>query len=159
MDNATESYIRHFTTECILPHRTYTVIGQKTFLAPAKDRRETKDSCVYTGEYLGEKRNNKYIPSIFLLDRIQKHTTQWIRINQKAEWLVICGRDVWGTSITHTGCSLAHDMRVLVCNMFDEVLGVGRVVEPDRSIRRVCIKMQFDIGDFLRRERHKRRRA
>lgn len=108
----------------------------------------------YIGLYVGEDTPNGFRPSVIFLDILNDLTTKKAVIDSKAEWLFLCGRDIFGASVI----SLP-ELRgfVLINNEAGEVLGLGNVVAAPTS-KGVCINNIFDKGDFLRRERKKSKR-
>lgn len=105
---------------------------------------------VYAGEYLGKSGVNKFIPSLHLLNLLNKNTDKKALLNDKGEWLFICGRDVLKESVIQIG-DVKKDELVLVVNKYDECIGAG-VFKNDKKC---FIKNYFDLGDFLRRERRR----
>lgn len=105
---------------------------------------------VYAGEYLGKSGANKFIPSLYLLNLLCKNTEKKILVNDRGEWLFVCGRDILKESVIQTG-DVKKDELVLVVNKYNECIGVG-VFKDDKKC---FIKNYFDLGDFLRRERRK----
>ena len=92
----------------------------------------------------------KFIPSPAFPDLLSEKTQKKVSINSKAEWLFLCGRDVFETSVMKNNsglsCSeLKSGNLVLVQNEKDENLGVGRVGEK-------MIKNLLDKGSYLRDE-------
>lgn len=120
-------------------------LGKKYFYTELK---APKKGLVSTGIFLGEE-SSGFIPSLALLEILAKGTNKKVFISEKAEWLFLCGRDVFEDSVT---CK--HDIKqgelVLVQNQEDENLGYGRV---EISGKRIIIRNLLDRGDFLRRER------
>lgn len=86
-------------------------------------------------------------PSLYLLEILSKKSTNKILINDKAEWLFLCGRDVFQESITSDNSKT--DL-LLVQNQRNENLGLGKKTWKGKKL---IIKNIMDRGDFLRRER------
>ena len=80
--------------------------------------------------------------SLYLLEKISKETQNKVYINDKAEWLFLCGRDVFTKNIVEDNSS--GDL-FLVQNCRDENLGLG-------TKKGKLVKNIMDRGDFLRRE-------
>lgn len=103
------------------------------------------------GVPLGEVSAKGFQPSLALLD-LCKSSPNHIVIADEAEWLFTCGRDVFLDNIVSKG-ELKDSF--LVLNARGDVLGLGRF---DGSGKKRIVKNLFDRGDFLRREKQKRRR-
>jgi ribosome biogenesis protein Nip4 len=86
-------------------------------------------------------------PSLFLLESVSKKTKNKIFINDQAEWLFLCGRDVFMQSIEKNNSS---NQVFLVQNFKDENLGLGF---KTKFKGKPIIKNLMDRGDFLRREK------
>jgi ribosome biogenesis protein Nip4 len=98
------------------------------------------------GMLLGRE-DDDFKPSLFLLETLSKKSKNKIFINDKAEWLFLCGRDVFLESIERDDST---DDVFLVQNELDENLGYGKKV---RIRGKEIVKNMLDRGDFLRRER------
>ena len=101
------------------------------------------------GVFLGEE-SKEFKPSLALLELIAKKSDRKIFIDDKAEWLFLCGRDLFGKSIKKANVS---EGLLLVQNLRDENLGLGKVVNNLKIKDKVVVKNVIDRGDFLRRER------
>ncbi len=97
------------------------------------------------GLFLGEK-NKEFRPTPALLDMISKRSDRKVFISKKAEWLFLCGRDVFEESIMRKN---AFEGLVLVQNELDENLGYGVLVTKGKKM---LLKNLLDRGDYLRRE-------
>ncbi|HIH42988.1 TPA: hypothetical protein HA246_05065 [Candidatus Woesearchaeota archaeon] len=95
--------------------------------------------------------SKQFIPSPAFPDLLSEKTQKKVNINSKAEWLFLCGRDVFETSMMKNNSGLSSSELkpgnlVLVQNEKDENLGVGRVGEK-------MVKNLLDKGSYLRDER------
>ena len=99
------------------------------------------------GVPLGEDTKKGFRPSLYLLERLSLDASQKIFVNDKAEWLFLCGRDVLEKSIIKDN---SKNEICLVQNEKDENLGLGKKIVRGKS---VTIKNIIDRGDFLRREK------
>ena len=116
-----------------------------------KDAKLPSRNQVYNGKCLGHHKRSGTVPSIDFLQHIGKQSKHKITVNSKGEWLVICGRDVFGKSIVkHTNPAI-NDIAVIL-NEKNECLGYGKVIAPLEE-KKVVVELLFDIGDLLRRER------
>lgn len=130
------------TVDAQLVGRSYFIVKEKQLLSKRP---------LYTGECIAHVRGPVLIPSIDFLQQIAKESRKHIVLNEKAEWLFICGRDVFAKGITtHNKPEIGG--RVVILNQHKECLGYGDVIAPLDG-KKVVIKRLFDIGDLLRRER------
>jgi ribosome biogenesis protein Nip4 len=133
-------------TDAQIVSRSYFIVKDKQFLG--------KNSA-YSGECIAHIRGPVLIPSIDFLQQIGKEARRHVIINPKAEWLFICGRDIFAKGITAHNNPVVGD-RVVILNQHKECLGYGDMTMPLTDTR-VVIKRLFDIGDLLRRERKSRK--
>ncbi len=123
-------------------NRSYFIVKDKNFLGK---------NPAYSGECIAHIRGPVLIPSTSFLQQIGKEARGHVIINPKAEWLFICGRDIFAKGITAHNNPEVGD-RVVILNQHKECLGYGDMTAPLTDTR-VVIKRLFDIGDLLRRER------
>jgi ribosome biogenesis protein Nip4 len=97
---------------------------------------------VSKGLTLGVQKKN-FKPSLYLLEKLSKISDNKLFINDKAEWLFLCGRDVFLDNIVEDNSS---NKLFLVQNCRDENLGLG--MKKGKLILNI-----IDRGDFLRREK------
>lgn len=88
--------------------------------------------------------NEKQRPSPDTLHLLSKTKAKKVWVNKKGEWMFICKRTVLKESMTKTDAQKGD--RVLVMNQHNECLGFGIFTGK-------LIRNEYDIGDFLRRER------
>jgi len=81
-----------------------------------------------------------------LIDVISEISQKKVFISQKAEWLFLCGRDVFEDSITK---KYSDEKIVLVQNEKDENLGYGVFIKKGKE---KILKNLLDKGFYLRRE-------
>lgn len=125
-------------------------IGRSYFIV-----KENIPGAVYNGECIAHIRGPVLIPSITFLQKIGKEARKHVILKEKAEWLYICGRDVFAKGIASHNNPEVGD-RVVILNEQKECIGYGDMVEPFDT-KRTVIKRLFDIGDLLRRERKSRK--
>jgi 60S ribosome subunit biogenesis protein NIP7 len=101
------------------------------------------------GIFLGEVVRKEFKPSLALLDLIAKSSDRKVFVDEKAEWLFLCGKDIFKSSVIKRNAKAG---LVLVQNKNDENLGYGKLVRRGD----VFVKNILDRGDFLRRERRKK---
>jgi ribosome biogenesis protein Nip4 len=124
------------------------------FLLTDTLRKLTPRRFFYVGAYLGKTVKGKFFPSLELLRMIAEKKANKVVVDKKAEWLFICGRDVFRRGIIEVVGSSEKGDYVLVLNRRGECLGYGRAMHDLRQGKeRIAIKNVIDIGDFLRRER------
>ncbi len=116
----------------------------------------------YAGVYLGKAKGRIFFPSFPLLAMIGERGANKIVVDDKTEWLFVCGRDVFRGGIVSVRGSGRKGTQTIVMNKRGECLGFGRVLcnlgaEKDRF--KVAVKNISDIGDFLRREKRRRHRS
>ena len=114
-----------------------------------------KRNFIYAGLYLGKIKKGKIFPSLYLLSILSKIKSNKVIVDDKASWLVICGRDVFGERILKVEGSIKKGNLVLVLNTYGECLGYGKIIRDlDKKPKQneVFIENLLDIGDFLRRE-------
>jgi ribosome biogenesis protein Nip4 len=111
-------------------------------------------SFFYVGRYLGEVKNGKFFPSFNLLAILAESQAHKVVVNEKASWLFICGRDIFGEGIVSVQGSRRKGALTLILNEFGECLGFGKIVSDlGAKDTAVVVENIADIGDFLRRER------
>ena len=99
------------------------------------------------GTFLGEEKKG-FNPSPALIELLSKFPdTQGkkVFVNNKAEWMFLCGRNVLGDSIVKNPSNLSSGL-VFVQNARDENLGYGLFKKEDTLI----IKHILDKGKYLR---------
>ncbi|MFH1063837.1 MAG: hypothetical protein V1729_02030 [Candidatus Woesearchaeota archaeon] len=103
----------------------------------------------HVGIFLGEDKGNKFVPSLPLLDLLGQATHKWIMVDDNAEWLFICGRDVFSKSVVKANVNKG---LVLVVSKKQEVLGYGKIEGKLEEGDKIFLKNFLDKGDFLRRD-------
>lgn len=160
-------FVKKFTKKDLIEKDSEVIKVQRRFYLAEKSLIETRDKiksvterdCVAMGEFLGELKYKEFKPSIALLEKLSKISEKKVFVDEKAEWLFLCGRDLFSKSIEKS--NLKPKKRkglVLVQNSFDENLGFGRMVAPltKENQNRVVVRNLLDRGDFLRRESRRR---
>jgi ribosome biogenesis protein Nip4 len=128
----------------------------RLFLLNRNLKRLVSERFFYVGTYLGKVKGGMFFPSFHLLSMIAEHKANKTLVDEKTEWLFICGRDVFKQGIVKVMGSRRKGDYTLVLNKHGECLGFGKIVcnidqETDRHA--IAVKSISDIGDFLRRER------
>lgn len=96
---------------------------------------------------LGYVKKGKFKPSLYLLEKLSSMTKNKVFITEKAQWLFLCGRDVFMKNVTKDN---SNNNIFLVQNKYDENLGFAL---KGMSGKDTIIKNLQDRGDFLRREK------
>ncbi|MBW2964275.1 hypothetical protein KY363_02340 [Candidatus Woesearchaeota archaeon] len=110
--------------------------------------------AVSAGLFLGTEKSKKFTPSLALLDLLGKASHRWVAVDDKAEWLFLCGRDVFASSVLKANVTSGV---VLVANSRGEILGYGKITGTPGKKDSVFVKNLLDRGDFLRREMSRRK--
>ncbi len=148
-------FVKRFT-DCMIPDvhqsgkRFYQADADLLKLIKISSRNINRDP-EHAGLLLGEMKGKNFKPAFPLLDILNTMTDCKAVIDDKAEWLFLCGRDVFAKSVVS---STVDSGLVLVTNRKDEVLGYGSFQKKDN----IAIKNILDRGDFLRREMSRNRR-
>jgi ribosome biogenesis protein Nip4 len=112
------------------------------------------------GLAIGELKKH-FIPSIAGADLFArygektKHNKYYITVGEKAENLVLYGRDIMGESIVAASDTLDENELVIVLNTGFEAIAIGRTRFAGRSLfqkGRVTISTIADAGNYLREE-------
>src|SRR3990170_6783084 len=128
--------------------------GGRYFLLNKNLNANASRSFFYAGRYLGKMKDGKFFPSFNLLAILSESEANKVIVNEKAGWLFICGRDIFGGGVVSVEGSRREGDFTLVLNEFGECLGFGRIVR-DLGAKDAMVVLQniSDVGDFLRRER------
>ena len=141
-----KEFIQKFTDEdvgnIVKLHKSYYLVNKEL----TKIMNEISDEPQSVGVYLGEDEK----PSLALLDILAKKSGRKLIVNEKGEFLFICGRDLMGKSIKSSNVDKG---LVLVQNGKDENLGYGKIVGDLSQKEEIVVKNLLDRGDFLRREK------
>lgn len=102
-----------------------TRIDEHCFFVPKELEEHMNASCKSAGIHLGiEKKEFEPVPSIC---EVLKESTKRIQIDDKAAWLFLCGRDLLRSAILK---GVEQEGLVLVENVQQEILGIGKVMQP-----------------------------
>jgi ribosome biogenesis protein Nip4 len=123
------------------------------YLLSKRLRGVARKDFYYAGRYLGKEKNHKFFPSFNLLSMLAETKANKVVVDDKAAWLFICGRDVFGKRITAVYGSKRKGDFTLILNEFGECLGFGRISHSlDLKNAGAVVRNVSDVGDFLRRE-------
>ena len=128
--------------------------GDQYFLATEDLKKAMAKGFFYVGSYLGKVKNGVFYPGFEFLRMLSQKNANCVVVDEKTEWLFICGRDIFKRGIAGTKRSAKRGDYVLVLNKNGETLGYGRVTCVFDEVKKgVAVKNILDLGDFLRREK------
>lgn len=136
-------FISQFTDEKI---KGIKKIGRKYFLVDStqdKVSASIDQEPVSIGLFLGEHKK-RFEASLALLDLIAKTSDRKAFVNKEAEWLFLCGRDVFEKNMVR---ETVKEGIVLVQNEANENLGFGLLSKKGGEL---LIKNILDKGVYLR---------
>jgi ribosome biogenesis protein Nip4 len=130
------------------------------FLLNPQLKNFASEGFFYAGTYLGKVKDGVFFPSFNLLSMIaERKEANKIFVDNKTEWLFICGRDIFKQGVTKVAGSKKKGDLALVLNQRGECLGFGKMLftidADEKNNRKVIVKNIADIGDFLRREKYR----
>jgi ribosome biogenesis protein Nip4 len=127
--------------------------GGRYFLLNKNLKANASRSFFYAGRYLGKVKGEKFFPSFNLLAILSETAANKVEVDEKAAWLFICGRDIFGLGIVSVQGSHQEGDFTLIVNEFGECLGFGKIIGNLSSRNKeVVLRNVSDVGDFLRRE-------
>lgn len=100
----------------------------------------------------------QFMPSLAGADLFVRHATKnkyYIVVNERAENLVLYGRDVMGESIVKASESLHENELIILLNKRFEAIAIGRTRFAGKLLfqkGKVTITNIADVGDYLRKE-------
>jgi ribosome biogenesis protein Nip4 len=129
-------------TVCLVPGGLEEIMEMQPYLA---------------GLAIGELKK-QFVPSVAgadLFARCGKRNRFYVTVSEKAEKLVLYGRDIMGESIVDASDLLDENELVIILNSSLEAIGVGRTRFAGRSLLqkgRVAVTTLSDAGYYLRDE-------
>ena len=149
-----DEFVKRFRTRIVLDETLLVEKEGKYYLLNKKLRKRISSDFLYAGTYLGKTRHKEFVPSFPLLNMIAKTDASKAYVDEKTEWLFICGRDVFKRGIKKTTGTAGRGDYTLVMNLRGECLGFGQLLVDSAEEREsVAVQNLLDLGDFLRRER------
>jgi ribosome biogenesis protein Nip4 len=151
-------FITRFNMSITLSESLVVKKQNRYFLLNESLKKRVSKDFFYVGVYLGKVKGRAFFPSFPLLAMIAEHDANKVVVDEKTEWLFICGRDIFKQGIVNVTASKRKGDYTLVMNQRGECLGFGRIlgsVDEKKDKHKVIVKNIADIGDFLRRERHR----
>ena len=173
MESRTET-IEKFTDIFTSERIPYKKIKQEYYYVPEQIQKvvgelEKEDLQIKGAGLLLGKQKKYFEPTPYLLEWLSQRTPKKIFVNDKAEWLFLCGRDIltqgiikqtnnnsknksekYKSELKNKDISNANNKNVnlfLIQNQRDENIGLG-LKQKDGTIKNL-----LDRGDYLRRER------
>ncbi|MDI3501930.1 MAG: ribosome subunit biosis protein [Archaeoglobi archaeon] len=138
----------------ILRGREIVLRGREVLLIPS----ELRDLVLslkpyYCGIKIGDLSSKKFHLSLegaYLISKVS--SKKKVFVNEKAEMLVLYGRDVFGNSVTDATQDIRENDEVMICNSFNEAIAIGRArVSWERMKEpRVVVENLRDRGWYTR---------
>lgn len=154
MIESIQTFAELFGARIELDEKSVVHRGKQYFLFKENMQNLVSSDFFYGGIYLGKTGKRNFLPSFELLRMIANQEANKVLINERSEWLFICGRDLFKQGIIKVFGNIQGGDHVLVLNQNEECLGFGRVISDlSTTPKGVVVKNLLDIGDFLRRER------
>ena len=152
--NPIKDIASQFNTNLKLDQNLIVKKENRYFLINSKLEKLISKDFFYAGTYLGKTKDGKFFPSFILLAIIaEKENANKIIVNEKTEWLFICGKDVFKQGIISVTGSKRKGDNTLILNQHEECLGFGKILHNlDEEREGVAVRNISDVGDFLRRE-------
>lgn len=167
-----QEFIEKFTKENIFLDENLVKQGREFYLRNKNTSTiidKIDEQVLHAGLFLGETKSNQFTCSMHLLELIAQHTNKKIIVEDKAEWLFACGRDVFSSQVENDR-EFKEGTFVIVINKNKEVLGLAKKVKlqiknkdrsrnsknSQRDTGNTIYKNILDIGDYLRREQSKK---
>lgn len=124
------------------------------FLLNENLKRLASKDFFHAGIYLGKEKDGVFFPSFNLLAMIADKRANKVIVDEKTEWLFICGRDVFKRGIIRVIGSMKKGSYTLILNSYSECLGFGQALSDLHEAKEgAVVNNILDIGDFLRREK------
>jgi ribosome biogenesis protein Nip4 len=148
-------FIGKFNTNMSLNQKLIVKKNERYFLLSRNLERLITKEFFYAGTYLGKVKDETFFPGFNLLTMIAQTNANKIIVDKKAEWLFICGRDIFERGIIDASKSLRKGDYTLIVNERGDCLGFGRIVHNigEKDGKKVVVRNIADVGDFLRREK------
>lgn len=143
-------FISRFTTKELFNQTNISIHDKQYFYQPQKLQELIKtipQTTNYAGELLGKIVRGQFHPTLSLLERLEPHTQEKIRLDEKQAWLFTCKRDIFvGSDIEDT---TTQDI-ILILDSDDIVIGIAK----KQTIKgKKLYTPLYDIGEFMRREK------
>jgi len=113
-----DDLVSRFGTQITLDENFIVKKQGRYFLLSENVKRLTSKGFYYAGTYLGRVKDGKFFPSFGLLNMVAQKKARRMNVGKKAEWLFICGRDVFEQGITKVTGSTKKGDYILVLNSY-----------------------------------------
>ena len=152
-----EEFVAQFNADLKLDEDFVVKRGNRYYLLSDRLKQQVPSSFFYAGVYLGAVKGSSFFPSFILLRMLAESEANKLVVDRKTAWLFTCGRDIFKQGVMND-TRLKKGDYTLIMNEHHECLGFGKVMANIRQmvdLEKVAVKNILDIGDFLRREKHK----
>ena len=147
-------FVKRFRIHIVLDETLLVEKRNRYYILNENLKRHVPSDFLYAGTYLGETRHKEFVPSFPLLNMIAKTDASKVYVDERTEWLFICGRDIFKRGVKKTTGTAGRGDYTLVMNLRGECLGFGQfLVDSAEERESVAVQNLLDLGDFLRRER------
>ena len=149
-------FVNRFNSSMSLDERLVVKSQSRYFLLNDRLKRLVSKDFFYAGVYLGKEKDGVFFPSFPLLTMIAKGKANRVMVDEKTEWLFICGRDIFKQGVIGIEGSSRRGDYTLVLNKHGDCLGFGKILcnmDEEAGKQKVIVRNISDIGDFLRREK------
>ena len=154
MTERINKFVEQFCTRISLDESLIVEREKRIFLLNEALKEIVQKDFFYAGVHLGKIKDESFLPSFDLLSMIAETKANKIVVDEKSEWLFICGRDLFKRGIVKIVGSRREGDYTLILNKHSECIGFGRIIHGMAyKSGGVVVKNMFDLGDFLRRER------
>jgi ribosome biogenesis protein Nip4 len=156
--DALSAFIARFTAKKILDEKLLLHQGREWFLVPKQVRsvlQQARKRSVHVGILLAAEWGGPegIKPGIWLLDALSRcDDAKKVVVNDDAEWMTVCARPPLLDNVISADNYPQKGDLVLILNKRRECIGYGDI-HDGWTAKKGIIRLHYDIGDFLRRER------
>ncbi len=127
-------------------------LGKTLDELPEELQKKLRSAGIKVGEV--GRRYRFTLEGAFFLSRNEKKR---VYVDRKAEMLFLYGRDVFSSSIQKTSSDVMENDVVFVCNVYGDILGIGRAKYSSEEIKqkgeKVAVENLVDRGEYLRKKK------
>lgn len=155
---ALSAFIARFTQHKILDEKLVIHQGREWFMVPKQVRialQKARKRSVHAGILLAAEWGGPegIKPGIYLLDLLAlQPDVKKVIVNDDAEWMTVCNRPPLLDNVVENENYPQKGDLVLILNKRKECIGYGDV-HDGWTAKNGIVRLHYDIGDFLRRER------
>jgi ribosome biogenesis protein Nip4 len=156
--DALAAFIARFTSRRILDEKMVLHQGREWFLVPRQVRatlQQARKHAVHAGILLAAEWGGPegIKPGLYLLDQLcRQDDVKKVIVNDNAEWMTVVGRPPLLDNVLSVDNYPQKGDLVLILNKHRECIGYGDI-HDGWTAKKGIIRLHYDIGDFLRRER------